>query len=74
LILAIIAISFTILQGLKYIIAILSNNTANEICEKLLEICKQPYRYPNIVYWLIPTNEQAILNNMRALGILEVMA
>jgi hypothetical protein len=63
------------------VIAIPSNNAANKICEKLLGLWalgnnsqKRPYRCPNIVRWLTPANDQAIMNNARAPGIPETMA
>jgi hypothetical protein len=77
--LAMIAISFAI-RGLKCVIAMPSNNAANEIGEKISTICdsggesqQRPYRRPNIVHWLTPTNDQAIINNSRVPGVPETM-
>jgi hypothetical protein len=77
--LAMIAISFAI-RGLKCVIMTLSNNAANEIGKKILTICDSggesqqwPYRHPNIVCWLTPANDQAIMNNSRVPGVPETI-
>jgi hypothetical protein len=81
--LAVIAHSLA-MRRLKCVICTPSNNANNEIAEKTSEISgdphkssddphKRPYRRPNIIRWLTPANNQAIMNNGRAPGIPETM-
>jgi hypothetical protein len=77
--LALMAIAYTLILHVKYLIVTPTNNAANEITDKIQSFwnsakpppCKGP---PNIIRWLTPADEHSVYNILRPSGVPDAMS